>query len=125
MEKEWEIPLLAGDGVGPELAQVAHQCIEALNSAAGAKITLVEYPVGYSAYVQTGSPLPERTLAAMRGSPATLLGPMHNKECPPPSPTGQMRKLLGLFTDIRHCVSSSGSLRENVDIVVFRECSEG
>ena len=120
-----EIPLLPGDGVGPELAAAARSCIGALNRAAGLSITLVDYPIGYSAYRECGNALPEPTLAAIRRAPVTLLAAMSTTQCPPPSPMGQLRKQLGLFADVRHCVSGPGSLRSGVDVVMFRECSEG
>jgi 3-isopropylmalate dehydrogenase len=120
-----EVPLLSGDGVGPELADVARICIKAVARVTDTPITLVEYPVGYSAYLKTGSALPEETIQAMRHAPATLLAAMATKDCPPPSPMGQMRNVLGLFADIRHCVSVSGSLRPDINLIFVRECSEG
>lgn len=120
-----EIPLLPGDGVGPELAAAARSCIDALSRVAGPAITLVEYPVGFSAYREIGNALPGPTLEAMRRAPASLLAAISTTQCPPPSPMGQLRKLLGLFADVRHCVSGPGSLRSGVDVVMFRECSEG
>jgi 3-isopropylmalate dehydrogenase len=38
---------------------------------------------------------------------------------------GQMRNLLGLFADIRHCCSVRGSFRPGIDLIFVRECSEG
>lgn len=119
------LPLLPGDGVGPELAAAARACIGAVNDVAGLSIALVDWPVGYSAYQETGNPLPPATLDAIRAAPATLLAAISTTQCPPPSPMGQLRRQLGLFADVRHCVSGPGSLRPDVDIVMFRECSEG
>lgn len=123
--EELRIPLISGDGVGPELAEAARLCIDAVGTVAGPKITLVDYPAGYSSYMKTGNPLPDETINAMRNSPATLLAALSAKDCPPPSPMGQMRKLLGLFADIRHCVSVPGSFRPGINLIIFRECSEG
>jgi isocitrate/isopropylmalate dehydrogenase len=122
---EISIPVIPGDGVGPEITEAALQCMEALIAITGSRITFKQYPAGYAAYSKTGDPLPEETLQVMRTSPATLLGGISVKECPPPSPTGRMRKELGLFTDIRHCFSVPGSPRQGVDLVIVRECSEG
>ncbi len=123
--EELKIPLISGDGVGPELAEVARLCIDAVGSASSRKIRLIECPAGYSAYIKTGNPLPEETIHAMRRSPATLLAAISGKNCPPPSPTGQMRKLLGYFADIRHFLSGDGPSRPGFDLVIVRECSEG
>lgn len=119
------LPLLPGDGIGPELAAAARACIDAVNRAAGLSIALVDWPIGYRAYQETGNALPPATLDAIRAAPASLLAAISTTQCPPPSPMGQLRRQLGLFADVRHCVSGPGSLRPGVDVVMFRECSEG
>lgn len=120
-----EIPLLAGDGVGPELADAARLCVDALNRSEGETLSLVDYPVGYAAYRNVGNALPPETLEAMRGARATLLAAISTSQCPPPSPMGQIRQQLGLYADVRHCASMPGSLRQGVDLMMVRECSEG
>lgn len=122
---EIKIPLIPGDGVGPELAEAARMCTEALNKAIEPNIILEEHPAGYSAYLESGLSLPDETVGAMKKSPVTLLAAVSAKDCPPPSPMGQMRKQLELFADIRHCLSMPGSLRAGVDLIIVRECSEG
>ena len=122
---EVRIPIIPGDGVGPELTEAVLPCVEAVCKVTGARITFEEYRAGYSAYIQTGNPLPEETISAMRNSPATLIGAITAKGCPPPSPVGQLRKMLGLFADIRHCFSVTGSPRTGINLIMVRECSEG
>jgi len=124
-DSEIRIPIIPGDGVGPELTDAVLPCVEAVCRVTGARITFAEYRAGYSAYTETGNPLPEETITAMKNAPATLIGAITAKGCPPPSPVGQMRKILGLFADIRHCFSVNGSPRMGIDLVVVRECSEG
>ncbi|MEW6671928.1 MAG: isocitrate/isopropylmalate family dehydrogenase [Thermodesulfobacteriota bacterium] len=119
------IPVIPGDGVGPELIEAVRPCIEAVCRKTGTGITFEEYRAGYSAYRQTGNPLPEETITAMKNSQATLIGAITAKGCPPPSPVGQLRKKLDLFADIRHCFSVPGSPRTGIDLVMVRECSEG
>src|SRR5690349_6900462 len=99
------LPLLPGDGIGPELAVAARACIDAVNEAAGLSIALVDWPIGYRAYRETGNALPAATLDAIRTAPASLLAAISTTQCPPPSPMGQLRRQLGLFADVRHCVS--------------------
>jgi len=122
---EIKIPLIPGDGVGPELTDSVRPCINAICKITGTRIVFEEYQAGHSAYVKGGHALPEKTIAAMKNAPATLIGAITAKGCPPPSPVGQIRKLLGLFADIRHCFSVSGSPRAGVDLLIVRECSEG
>jgi 3-isopropylmalate dehydrogenase len=123
--KNITIPVISGDGVGPELVESARLCLEAVGRATGTRFTFVECLAGYAAYSKTGDALPEETVAAMKDAPATLLGAISTKDCPSPSPMGRMRKALGYFIDIRHCLSLPGSPRPGVDLIFVRECSEG
>ncbi len=123
--KEIEIPVIPGDGVGPELVEAAISCLEALGGLTGTVFSFPRYAAGYAAYSEKGTTLPEETLAGMRKRPATLMGAISSKDCPRPSPMGQMRKALEFYADIRPCVSLPGSPRPGVDILIVRECSEG
>ena len=122
--QELTIPVLSGDGVGPELAEAARACLDAVNGD-GARFNLPDHPIGYTSYRQSGNALPDETLEAMRRAPATILTAFSVKECPPPSLMGQIRQKLGLVSDIRHCLSGPGSRHSGVDLIMFRECSEG
>ena len=125
LHDEIVIPVIPGDGVGPELVKHTRQCLDAIGDKTGLKFKYIECLAGYAAYSKTGNSLPEETVTIMKKYPVTLMGGISSKNCPAPSPMGQMRKALGLFADIRHCFSVPGSLREGIDIVVVRECSEG
>ena len=122
---EIEIPVIPGDGVGPELIEAAISCLDALGGLTGKAFSFPRYAAGYAAYSEKGAALPEETLAGMRKHPATLMGAISSKDCPRPSPMGQMRKALEFYADIRPCVSLPGSPRPGVDILIVRECSEG
>ncbi len=122
---EIRIPVIPGDGVGPELIEAACLCLDAVGRVAGLKFSYVGCAAGYASYVKHGRSLPEETIETMKSAPATLLGAISSKDCPRPSPMGQMRKALGLFADIRACFSVPGSPRPGVDVVLVRECSEG
>ena len=122
---EIRIPVIPGDGVGPELVEAACLCLDAIGRVTGLKFSYLECAAGYGAYVKKGRSLPEETVEAMRSFPATLMGAISSKDCPSPSPMGQMRKALGFFADIRHCRSVAGSPRPAVDLALVRECSEG
>lgn len=124
-KKEIKIPVIPGDGVGPELTAAAIKCLEALGKVTGTKFKFEEYLFGYAAYSRTGESLPKETLHGIKSSPVALLGAISSKDCPSPSPMGQLRKALGFFADIRHCKSIPGSLRPGIDLLIVRECSEG
>lgn len=126
--KQYEIVLIPGDGVGPEVVAAARQVLEQVEKRVGAfQFVFREYPAGKQAYDTYGTSLPEQTLAAMRESDAVLLGAMSTGLVPPPSPMGQLRKELDLYADVRPVKSFPGawSLKPDIDIVCIRENTKG
>ncbi|MBV8878184.1 MAG: 3-isopropylmalate dehydrogenase, partial [Gammaproteobacteria bacterium] len=68
------IAVLAGDGIGPEVAAEGVRCLEAVATLFGHELDLTPAPFGGAAIDECGTPLPEATLAACRDSDAVLLG---------------------------------------------------
>lgn len=122
--KRIEIPICPGDGVGPELIENVRFILPLLGKRIDHEFVEIACPAGSNCYQECGDPLPQKSLAIMREHPATLLTAISSKQCPPPSPMGQLRKELGIYADIRHCQSAPCHADEGVDIVIFRECSE-
>ena len=126
--KEYYIALAPGDGVGPEVVSAARKVLETIQESLGTfTFQFEEYPVGKGAYDSYGTPLPEKSLQAMRSSDAAILGAMATGLVPPPSPMGQLRRELDLFADVRPIKSVPGiwSLRPDIDIICVRENTEG
>src|SRR5207249_786597 len=99
------LPLIEGDGIGPEVVQVALQAIDAaVETAFHGRRTIAWYPVpaGEKAMFQYGELLPEATLAAIREYVVALKGPMT-------TPVGggfrslnvALRKALDLYANVR------------------------
>ncbi|HYA00869.1 MAG TPA: 3-isopropylmalate dehydrogenase [Candidatus Binatia bacterium] len=65
---------LPGDGIGPEVIEVAVAVLSAACSEGGITLHVEERPVGGRAIDETGMPLPPATLEACRGADAVLLG---------------------------------------------------
>ena len=65
---------LPGDGVGPEVTGAALGVLSAVCAEAGIDLEVEERLVGGRAIDETGTPLPEATLAACRRADAVLLG---------------------------------------------------
>ncbi|MGO8686755.1 MAG: 3-isopropylmalate dehydrogenase [Candidatus Dormibacteria bacterium] len=65
---------LPGDGVGPEVIEVALEVLSAVCAEAGIDLTVEERPIGGCAIDESGTPLPAATLEACRGADAVLLG---------------------------------------------------
>ncbi len=124
----YRIALLGGDGVGPEVVGAAQAVLEAVAQAVeGLRLEFSEYQVGHQAYQEFGNALPEAAMEGIRRADATLLGAMSTGLVPPPSPMGVLRRELDLYADVRPIRSFPGvwSLKENIDIVVVRENTEG
>jgi len=121
--------LITGDGVGPELAEVARRCVDAaLAKTAGAgAIDWKVCPAGIDIMETEGTPMPEATVRSVRDADATLKAPVT-------TPIGRgfrsvnvlLRQTLDLYACLRPCKSYPGvrSRYEDIDLVVVRENCE-
>src|SRR5205809_5924323 len=99
------VPLIEGDGIGPEVVRVALQAIDAaVETAFHGRRTIAWYPVpaGEKAMFQYGELLPEATLAAIREYVVALQGPMTTPEGGGfRSLNVALRKALDLYANVR------------------------
>jgi len=117
------VTLLAGDGIGPEVAQAAKRCIEAT----GVAIDWEEVTAGQAALEKYGELLPARVLESIRRNKVALKGPMTT-----PIGTGfrsvnvALRHALDLYACVRPARSYPGvkSYYKDIDLVIVRENSE-
>jgi isocitrate dehydrogenase (NAD+) len=120
----YNIVLIPGDGIGPEVAAATQRVVDAT----GLQINWQTHLAGQTALDKLGSPLPPETLAAVRAAHATLKGPTAT-----PSGTGfrsvnvELRQKLQLYANYRPARSLPGvpSRYEDVDLIVVRENTEG
>jgi isocitrate dehydrogenase (NAD+) len=118
------VTLVAGDGIGPEVAAVARAVVEA----SGVAIEWVERDAGLPAIERDGDPLPVAVLDAIRETGVALKGPVTT-----PIGSGfasvnvRMRKALDLYASVRPIRSLPGvaSRYAGVDLVIIRENTEG
>ena len=127
------IPLIEGDGIGPEVVHAAQGAIDAaVENTFGGRRRIVWYPVpaGEKAMFRYGEMLPEATLAAIREYVVALKGPLTT-----PVSGGfrslnvALRKALDLYANVRPIywipgVPSPVSHPERLDVVIFREATE-
>jgi isocitrate dehydrogenase (NAD+) len=121
----YDVTLITGDGVGPELAAAARRCVDAT----GVKIQWDVQEAGVEVMERTGTPLPEATMESVRRTRCTLKAPITT-----PVGTGfrslnvHMRQTLGLFACIRPCKYYPGVRTffsdRAVDLVIVRENTE-
>jgi 3-isopropylmalate dehydrogenase len=114
------IVCLPGDGIGPEVAAVAVAVLEALP----VDVEIEEHLFGGAAIDETGSPLPDETLAACREAHGVLLGAVGGPrwdggDVRPEAGLLGLRRALEVFANIRPAA------RGDVDLVVVRELIGG
>lgn len=135
------ILLLPGDGIGPEVCAQVDKLIEWLNSNTDKRFTTETKLVGGAAYDETGSPLPEDTLAAAKSADAVLLGAVGGPKWEPlPIAVRPEKGLLGLrkelqlFANLRpalcfDALAEASTLKYDVisglDIMIVRELTGG
>jgi homoisocitrate dehydrogenase len=120
----YHICLLPGDGIGPEVIVQARTVLEALPLCWDFSVA----DIGYGAYQQHGTPLPDETLAAIREADATLFGAVTTPPNIPDyfSPVVRMRQELELYANLRPCHSfPHPSSRPDIDLLIVRENTEG
>lgn len=124
MSTKHPLVVIPGDGIGPEVTDAALRVLEA----ADAPITTHVHHAGLAALDASGEVLPQSTLNAIRKHGIALKGP-----CTTPVGKGfrsvnvQLRQQLELYAAIRPVRSLEGvkTRYEEVDLVVFRENTEG
>jgi isocitrate dehydrogenase (NAD+) len=119
----YNITLIPGDGVGPEITEATRRVLEAT----GVKFNWELAYAGAEVMARQGTPLPDSVLASIRKNKVALKGPVTT-----PVGTGfrsvnvALRKALDLYACVRPCKTYPGvpSPFEDVDIVIIRENTE-
>ena len=134
------VAVLGGDGIGPEVTEIAARALAEAAALCGEKLELREGLIGGCAIDQTGSPLPEETLALCREADAVLLGAVGGPQWPPEAKIRPeqgllaLRQQLGLFANLRPVtihpqIIPSSPLRpellRGLDLLVVRELTGG
>jgi isocitrate dehydrogenase (NAD+) len=119
------VTLITGDGVGPELAEVTRNCIDAT----GVKINWDIQEAGVDVMARVGTPVPDSVLESIRRTGVALKAPITT-----PVGTGfrsvnvYLRQALDLYACVRPCKQYEGVRTfftgTKVDIVIVRENTE-
>ena len=119
------VGIIGGDGIGPEVTEVALAVIEA----AGVSLDTTDYDLGGRRYLSTGEVLPDEVLEEIRGFDAVLLGAVGTPDVPPGViERGLLLRLrfeLDLYVNLRPCLAGPSILNNGVDMLVVRENTEG
>jgi 3-isopropylmalate dehydrogenase len=127
------VTVLRGDGIGPEITEATLEALKAAARAYALAISFIEAPIGIAALKSHGTTLPEASFAAAREADAIVLGPVSHNSYPSVAegglnPSGELRRRLDLFANIRPARSRPGlppRCGSAVDLVIVRENTEG
>ncbi|MEM7659739.1 MAG: isocitrate/isopropylmalate family dehydrogenase [Bacteroidota bacterium] len=118
------ITLIPGDGIGPEITDAVVHILEAADSG----LTFDEQMAGLTAFREVGELIPKELLESIEEHKIALKGPLT-------TPVGEgfksinvtLRQVFDLYQNVRPCRSIPGvkSRFDNVDLVLFRENTEG
>lgn len=140
--REYNITVLKGDGIGPEIVD---ECIKVLDKAGekyGFRLNYDYQLLGGAAIDATGVPFPEQTKQSCKASDAVLLGSVGGpkwdtlpSEIRPEKGLLAIREALGLFANLRPAkifapLKSASPLKEEIigdelDILIVRELTGG
>jgi 3-isopropylmalate dehydrogenase len=125
--------VMEGDGIGPEITAATLHVLAAADRLFGLGLSFIPTVIGLAALRSEGKTLSERAVEAARKADGVILGSVSHNEYPPVSegglnPSGELRKRLDLFANIRPARSRGGfppRCRSPVDLVIVRENTEG
>ena len=139
MAKKYNIAVIPGDGIGPEITKSAIDVLEAATSKRDIEIFTKELKAGGAAIDTYGIPLPQETIASAKDSDAVLLGAVGGPKWDNVEPDLRpekallgLRSGLGLYANIRP-VTVYNELKDasplknpgNIDFVIVRELTGG
>ncbi len=71
---QYKIPVLSGDGIGPEIIAEGKKVVDVAGEKFGFDVEWIDYPHGADHYLETGELISEDTLKELSGYPAIYLG---------------------------------------------------
>jgi len=119
----YNISLITGDGIGPELSESAISILETINDKLDVKTKITSLEAGDSALEKFGKALPDETFQSIKSSDACLKAPVGESAA---DVIVVLRRKLDLFANIRPAKSypNTPSLRDDIDLVIVRENTE-
>ena len=139
---EYNIALLKGDGIGPEIVDSAVAVLEKTAEKFGHKFTFTPYLIGGCAIDETGIPLPQETVDGCLASDSVILGAVGGPKWDdqpgdkrPEKALLGIRSAMGLFTNLRPAklypaLRGASPLKDEIvgegfDIMIVRELTGG
>jgi isocitrate/isopropylmalate dehydrogenase len=128
-----KIPVLPGDGIGPEITAVTVQVLERLDRLFALDLHFDMHDVGLASLQSSGTTLPDAVITACCAAEGFILGPVSHFDYPPRAqggrnPSGDLRIAFDLYANVRPSKSYDGLDhwgRTPMDLVIVRENTEG
>jgi isocitrate/isopropylmalate dehydrogenase len=125
--------VMEGDGIGPEISAAAIAVLRQADRLFGLGLSFDIASIGFAALREHGTTLPDASFEAAQAADGVLLGPVSHNDYPPVAegglnPSGELRKRLDLFANIRPARTRGGfppRCGSPVDLVIVRENTEG
>ncbi len=127
-----KILVLPGDGIGPEICAATLTVLDRADTLFKLGLEWQHDEMGFITLKKEGTTLPPRVLEAAKAAAGVILGPVSHLDYPTReeggiNPSGEFRVKLDLYANIRPAKSrlGVGLTGKPVDLVIFRECTEG
>lgn len=119
----YNITLVNGDGIGPDLANSAQVLLEKLSDYSGIKFDIVKVEAGDNALIKYNKALPDFSFESIKKSDACLKAPVGENAA---DVILVLRRYFDLYANIRPAKSYPNvkSLNPSVDLVIVRENTE-
>jgi isocitrate/isopropylmalate dehydrogenase len=125
--------VLPGDGIGPEIVGATVDVLREADSIFGLDLILQTAAIGFDSLKTAGTTIKDEVVAQAKQAHGVILGPVSHNEYPPVAegglnPSGELRKRLDLFANIRPARSRAGlppRCGRDIDLVIVRENTEG
>ncbi len=133
MSNRTHLVVMQGDGIGPEITAATLLVLREVDRLFSLGLSYEDVPIGVAGLKTHGTTLPDPSFEAAKRADGVILGPVSHNEYPPVAqgglnPSGEMRKRLDLFANIRPAKTRPGLpplAGKPVDLVVVRENTEG
>ena len=139
---KYNIALIKGDGIGPEIVDSAVKVLEKIGEKFGHEFNFTAYLAGGCAIDATGKPLPQETIDGCLASDSVLLGAVGGPkwdslpgDIRPEKALLGIRKAMGLYTNLRparlyaalkdECPLRADIVAEGFDLMMVRELTGG
>ncbi len=134
--KEYEIAVIGGDGIGPEVTAEALKVVDGVADVYGFRVRRTEYPLGTDHWLATKEIFPDSTFEEVKQKDAIYLGAIGD----PRAPVGliefgiiaKLRFELDLYINLRPVKLYDARLcplkektEEQIDMIIVRENTEG